>query len=280
MQTVHSVAELRALLADERRAALVPTMGNLHRGHLQLIRRARQLGGPVVASIFVNRLQFGAGEDFDRYPRTLAEDACALAEAGCDILFAPDEVTVYPTPQTVLVQPPLEAEQLCGLHRPGHFAGVLTLVCKLFNAVQPAAAVFGEKDFQQLWLIREMVRQLAVPVQIIGQPTERDADGLALSSRNTYLSATERREAVRLYRTLCDVRARIEGGHWEVAAVLSGARRDLEANGWGVEYIEVRDAATLRPPQAESREWVLMAAAHLGTTRLIDNVRFARVGAA
>ncbi len=273
MRTVHSVAELRALLAGERRTALVPTMGNLHRGHLRLIHRARELGGPVVASVFVNRLQFGAGEDFDRYPRTLLEDAQALADAGCDILFAPDEDTVYPLPQTVLVQPPPEAEQLCGAHRPGHFAGVLTVVCKLFNMVGPAVAVFGEKDLQQLWLIRQMAAQLALPIRIVGHATERDADGLALSSRNRYLSAEERSRAPRMYAELCRVRDAIAAGQ-PAGAAADAAAAALRSGDWDVDYVAVRDAITLREPTPDTFSWAVLAAARLGTTRLIDNLVF------
>lgn len=278
MQTVYSAAELRGLLAGHPTVAFVPTMGNLHRGHLALVQRARELGTPVVASVFVNRLQFAAGEDFDRYPRTLDDDARALASAGCDILFAPDESVIYPAPQTLVIQPSPEADQLCGAHRAGHFSGVLTVVCKLFNLVQPAVAVFGEKDFQQLWLIRQMVSQLAMPISIVGHPTERDVDGLALSSRNRYLSSAERAQAPQLYQTLCAVRDRLRGGHWDIGAVLAGARRDLAVQGWAVDYVEIRDAQTLRVPQQDCREWVVLAAARLGTTRLIDNLRFVRVG--
>ena len=273
MRTVHSTAELRALLAGEQRVVFVPTMGNLHRGHLRLIHRARELGGPVVASVFVNRLQFGAGEDFDRYPRTLMDDAQALADAGCDVLFAPDEQIIYPNPQTVVVQPPSEADQLCGEHRPGHFAGVLTVVCKLFNLVQPAAAVFGEKDFQQLWLIRQMAAQLAMPIRIVGHATERDADGLALSSRNRYLSPDERKVAPQLYAALCGVRESIHAG-MAVGAAAAAAASTLGAGGWEVDYVAVRDAASLREPTPETTTWVVLAAARLGSTRLIDNITF------
>lgn len=273
MRTVHSVGELRALLAGEQRTVFVPTMGNLHRGHLRLIHRARELGGPVVASVFVNRLQFGAGEDFDRYPRTLIDDAQALADAGCDVLFAPDEQTIYPNPQTVVVQPPPEADQLCGEHRPGHFAGVLTVVCKLFNLVQPAAAVFGEKDFQQLWLIRQMAAQLAMPIRIVGHATERDADGLALSSRNRYLSPEQRRVAPQLYAALCSVRESIRSGLAAEAATAAAAST-LSAGGWEVDYVAVRDAASLREPTPDTATWVALAAARLGSTRLIDNISF------
>lgn len=278
MHTVTTVAQLREALAGERSSVLVPTMGNLHRGHLGLIAQARTLGGPVVASVFVNRLQFGAGEDFERYPRTLDDDAAALAAAGCDVLFAPDETAMYPQAQTVRVQAPAEADQLCGAIRPGHFTGVLTVVCKLLNLAQPAHAVFGEKDFQQLWLIREMVRQLEVPVSIHAHPTAREPDGLALSSRNRYLSVAERTEAPHLYRVLNEACERLAGGHWATAAVLAGARRSLECRGWRVDYVEVRDAATLRPPVAATREWVVLVAARLGQTRLIDNMCIARAG--
>jgi pantoate--beta-alanine ligase len=273
MRTVDTVEALRGLLAGARGAAFVPTMGGLHPGHLALVARARELGSPVVASIFVNRLQFAAGEDFDRYPRTLTDDAAALSELGCDILFAPAEDVLYPEPQSVLVQPPPEAEQLCGEHRPGHFAGVLTVVCKLLNLVQPAVAVFGEKDFQQLWLVRRMVAQLAMPTRIVGHPTLRAADGLALSSRNRYLSATERAQAPQLYAALCQARDAIVSG---VAAgrATREAAQGLSAGGWGVDYIELRDADTLRLPQSATGDRVLLGAAFLGSTRLIDSLPF------
>jgi pantoate--beta-alanine ligase len=277
VQRIHSVADLHAALAGARSSVLVPTMGNLHEGHLQLVRHAGSLGAPVVASVFVNRLQFGVGEDFDRYPRTLDDDATALAGAGCDILFAPDERELYPHPQQILIQPPPEAHQLCGAHRAGHFAGVLTVVNKLFNLVQPAAAVFGEKDFQQLWLIRSMVAQLAMPVRVVGHPTARADDGLALSSRNRYLSAAERTEAPQLYQALCRVRDRACGGHWDPQALAAGAERELEARGWRVDYVALRDAVSLREPDARTRDWVVLAAARLGDTRLIDNLMFRRL---
>lgn len=277
MHTVHSLEELRDLLAGCRETAFVPTMGNLHRGHIALVERAGKLGGPVVASVFVNRLQFGVGEDFDRYPRTLDDDAHALAAAGCDILFAPEESVIYPTPQTVVVQPPPEAEQLCGAHRAGHFAGVLSVVCKLFNMVQPAVAVFGEKDFQQLWLIRRMVEQLAMPVRVVAHPTEREDDGLALSSRNRYLTPAERARAPQLHAALGRVRDALQAGQDAVAATAAAAA-DLAASGWQVDYLELRDAVTLRDPGPATQEWVVLGAARLGTTRLIDNLRFARFG--
>jgi len=273
MRTVDTAEALRGLLAGARGAAFVPTMGGLHPGHLALVARAKELGSPVVVSVFVNRLQFAAGEDFDRYPRNLTEDAATLSELGCDILFAPAEKVLYPEPQSVLVQPPPEAEQLCGEHRPGHFAGVLTVVCKLLNLVQPAVAVFGEKDFQQLWLVRRMAAQLAMPVRIVGHRTLRDFDGLALSSRNRYLSSTERAEAPRLYASLCQARDAILSG---VAAgqATREAARGLSAGGWKVDYIELRDADTLRMPQSATGDRVLLGAARLGATRLIDSLPF------
>jgi pantoate--beta-alanine ligase len=273
MRTVRSAGELHALLGGERGTAFVPTMGNLHRGHIALVQRAGELGGPVVASVFVNRLQFGAGEDFDHYPRTLDDDAKALAAAGCDILFAPDESVIYPTPQTILVQAPPEADQLCGANRPGHFDGVLTVVCKLFNLVQPAVAVFGEKDFQQLWLIRRMVEQLSMPVWVVPHPTERNTDGLALSSRNRYLSPAQRTQAPQLFAALCQVRDALQAGGCAATAVGAASDR-LACAGWQVDYIASRDAKTLREPGPATRDWVVLGAARLGTTRLIDNLRF------
>ncbi|OZB64155.1 MAG: pantoate--beta-alanine ligase, partial [Thiomonas sp. 13-66-29] len=203
MHTVHTLAELRAELRRRSDWALVPTMGNLHAGHLALVARARELKAPVVASIFVNRLQFGPNEDFDRYPRTLPRDAQLLQEAGCDLLFAPDEAEMYPQPQVFRIQPdPALAGILEGAVRPGHFEGVATVVMKLFQMVQPRWAVFGKKDYQQLLLIRRMVAQFALPLDIVGLDTVRDADGLALSSRNGYLSAAQRAEAPALQRAL------------------------------------------------------------------------------
>ena len=207
MQVVHNAADLRRLLRGQDRVAFVPTMGNLHAGHLDLVRSARSAGGPVVASIFVNPLQFGAGEDFQRYPRTLEADCDRLREAATDIVFAPALGEMYPEPQSFQVQPPL-ADELCGAHRPGHFQGVCTVVLKLFNLVQPHVAVFGKKDYQQLFLVRAMVRQFNLPIEILAGETVRAEDGLALSSRNGYLSVAERAEAPRLYAVLQDVAER------------------------------------------------------------------------
>jgi pantoate--beta-alanine ligase len=274
MRLIHRVDELRAALRDARECALVPTMGNLHAGHLALIERARRHGAPVVASIFVNPLQFGAGEDFERYPRTLAQDCARLADAGTDIVFAPDVGEMYPEPQTCVVLPPL-ADELCGAHRPGHFQGVATVVLKLFNMVAPRHAVFGKKDYQQCVIIEAMVRQFNLPIRLIAVDTQRAADGLALSSRNAYLSPAQRAEAPRLYRVLREAAAQLERGS-DAAGVVAAAEAELTAHGWQVDYVAVRAQAGLQPPTPDMRELVVLAAARLGTTRLIDNVEVVR----
>lgn len=272
MQRFNTVAALRARLAPETAVAFVPTMGNLHAGHLDLIRIARAHGRCVVASIFVNPLQFGPQEDFAAYPRTVEEDCAQLDEAGCDVAFLPSLAELYPVTQEVMVTPPPVANELCGAFRPGHFAGVCTVVAKLFNIVCPQVAVFGKKDYQQLVIVRELVRQLNYPITILAGETVRAADGLALSSRNGYLSAAERAEAPRLYRTLAAAAARLAQGERDCAMVEAAARAELEAHGWRVDYVAVRDPATLRPPAGPWRDFVVLGAAWLGTTRLIDNV--------
>lgn len=273
MKVIHHIDELRATLAGERATTFVPTMGNLHDGHLALVRRARALGGPVVASIFVNRLQFAPHEDFDTYPRTLERDCALLAPAGCDIVFAPSERELYPEPQGYKVLPPTElADILEGHFRPGFFTGVCTVVSKLFNVVQPAVAVFGKKDYQQLMVIRRMVAQMAMPVRIEAGETLRADDGLALSSRNGYLSADERAEAVQLSRVLRAVQAAVRGGERDVGALEAHAMEQLTQRGWKPDYVVVRRQADLQPPAAEGEPLVALAAAKLGTTRLIDNV--------
>jgi pantoate--beta-alanine ligase len=271
MRIVHTAAALRQLLADEGRVAFVPTMGNLHAGHLDLVRLARQAGGPVVASIFVNPLQFGQGEDFQRYPRTLEADCAQLEKAGTDLVFAPDLAEIYPEPQAFQVLPPL-ADALCGAHRPGHFQGVCTVVLKLFNLVQPRYAVFGKKDYQQLFLIRSMVRQFNLPIEILAGATVRAEDGLALSSRNGYLSPAERAEAPRLCAVLQEIAAALQAGQRELALLAAAGRRQLERHGWLVDYVAVCDPATLLAPPPEARSFVVLAAARLGQTRLIDNL--------
>lgn len=280
MQVLHTVAALRAALAGTPRPAFVPTMGNLHAGHLGLVRQARALAGacaaPVVASIFVNRLQFAPHEDYGRYPRTLAADCALLEREGCDLVFAPDEPEMYPEPQGVVVQPPPALSDLLEGHfRPGFFTGVCTVVLKLFNLVQPAAAVFGKKDYQQLMVVRTMVRQLALPIEIVAGETARDADGLALSSRNGYLGAAERAEAPQLARTLHGVAQALRGGPLDaatIAALEHSACAALAERGWAPDYVAVRRRADLQPPAAAAEPLVVLAAARLGTTRLIDNL--------
>ena len=273
MRVVHTVADLRAALADAPDRAFVPTMGNLHAGHVSLVERAKALGSPVVASIFVNPLQFGAGEDFERYPRTLAADCEKLEAAGCDLVFAPDVGEMYPVPQTYTVQvPPQLADDLCGAFRPGHFNGVATVVLKLFNLVQPRVAVFGSKDYQQLLVIRDMVRQFNLPIEIVAGATLREADGLAMSSRNGYLGADERRRAPALNAVLTVVGDAIRAGEREFERLAAAAADQLTAAGWRVDYVAVRDAATLVAPNPASTGVVVLGAAWLGTTRLIDNL--------
>ncbi len=272
MDLIHTVDRLRARLADEPRVALVPTMGNLHAGHLALVGEARKHAYCVVASIFVNRLQFEPGGDFERYPRTLDADCGKLERAGCDVVFAPDEREMYPEPQEIVVAPPRLAEQLCGDFRPGHFQGVATVVTKLFHIVRPDTAVFGKKDYQQLHVIRALVRQLNFGIGIVGVDTVREVDGLAMSSRNGYLSREERAEAVRLNRTLARVKSAIEGGDSGYDALVEAAREELAANGWRVDYVALRTRANLAPVGPADRELVVLGAAWLGKTRLIDNL--------
>ena len=273
MQVVHTADELRAALAGKEGTAFVPTMGNLHAGHVSLVELAKQHGRPVAASIFVNPLQFGAGEDFERYPRTLDADCDKLAAAGCDLVFAPDVAEMYPVPQTFSVQPPEAlANDLCGAFRPGHFSGVATVVLKLFNLVQPRVAVFGSKDYQQLLVIREMVRQFNLPIEIVTGATLREPDGLAMSSRNGYLSPTERIQAPQLQHELAAVAAAVRAGERDYAALAAIATRHLKMAGWRVDYVELRDAATLAAPSADSDRLVVLGAAWLGSTRLIDNL--------
>lgn len=271
MDVIHSVAELRARLQREPDNVFVPTMGNLHDGHIQLVQMAKQRSRCVVVSIFVNRLQFGPHEDFQRYPRTLQADCDKLRAAGADVVFAPDEREIYPEPQTVVVEPRALHDVLEGDVRPGHFSGVATVVLKLFNMVAPHAAIFGKKDYQQYVVLRNMVRQLALPIEIIPGETVRAPDGLALSSRNGYLSPAERAEAPRLYRTLCGVRDALRGGT-DYPKYEAEAMAALRAGGWKPDYVAIRRRQDLLPPQPEDRELVVLAAARLGTTRLIDNL--------
>jgi pantoate--beta-alanine ligase len=322
MQVVHTVADLRAALAEFRATAFkaagyraaefaasvspksattqgrmhapdalsaapletpqpgsvgfVPTMGNLHAGHIALVEHARRHSAFCVASVFINPLQFGANEDFSRYPRTLAADCAALDAAGCDLVFAPDAADLYPAPQTFHVAPPPDlADTLCGKFRPGHFAGVATVVLKLFNLVAPTLAVFGKKDYQQLAVIRGLVREFNLPIAVHGLDTVRDADGLARSSRNQYLSAADRPRASQLYAELRGIADAVARGETDTAHLANRAGRHLKMAGWDVDYVAVRDADTLAEPLPNSRLWVALAAARLGTTRLIDNLEIA-----
>jgi pantoate--beta-alanine ligase len=272
MKVVETIDALRAELRGKD-VACVPTMGNLHEGHLGLMRIARREARCTVATIFVNRLQFAPHEDFDRYPRTFAEDCAKLEREGVDIVFAPDEREMYPVPQEYKVEPPPAlANILEGEFRPGFFRGVCTVVLKLFNVVQPRVAVFGKKDYQQLRIVRNMVAQLALPIAIVPGETARAEDGLALSSRNAYLSATERAEAPSLQRLLGSVSQKVRGGARDFTALEQSAMDELRARGWAPDYVAVRRQEDLQPPAAGDRALVVLAAAKLGATRLIDNL--------
>ena len=273
MQIHSTVASLRAALSGSRRHAFVPTMGNLHAGHIALMQQAAGLTDCVVASIFVNRLQFRPGDDFDKYPRTFADDCSKLEQAGVAHLFAPDEAEMYPQPQGYHVQPPTAHDGILeGEFRPGHFRGVATVVLKLFHIVQPAVAVFGRKDFQQLMVIRSMVRDLNLAVDIVAGQTVRAADGLALSSRNGYLSAAERAEAPRLQRCLSAIRTSILKGIRDYGRLEAEATAELRASGWIPDYVAVRKSLDLQLPDAHDSGLVILGAALLGSTRLIDNL--------
>ena len=282
MNTVKTVRELRAAVARARsegkRIGLVPTMGNLHSGHAALVTKAAQRADFVVATIFVNPMQFGPNEDLATYPRTLAADQERLIEAGCHLLFTPNVEEMYPhgmADQTT-VSVPVISEGLCAASRPGHFDGVSTVVSKLFNMVQPDLAVFGEKDFQQLAVIRALVRDLNMPIQIIGEPTVRAEDGLALSSRNGYLSAEQRAIAPQLYRVIQTIGRAIDGGDKNFSQLLEAGKAELQGLGLRPDYLEVREATSLRPATAQDDDLVILAAVFLGKTRLIDNLHLNR----
>jgi len=271
MEIISCVVDLRERLQGERSIAFVPTMGNLHEGHLGLVRIARRHSSCVVVSVFVNPLQFGPAEDFDKYPRTLEAD-CAGLTGLADVVFAPEASEIYPVQQEVFVELPKVAGELDGAARPGHFRGVATVVLKLFNIVQPQVAIFGKKDYQQLHLVRQMTQQLNLPIQIIGGETVRASDGLALSSRNQYLSAAERTEASFLYQMLAEARQALLAGARDFPRLERETRERLAARGWQVDYVAVRAQSTLQQPHSGERELVVLAAVRLGTTRLIDNV--------
>jgi pantoate--beta-alanine ligase len=277
MKIVTTIEELRDQLRGQLRTAFVPTMGNLHEGHLSLMRLAARHGDPVVASIFVNRLQFGPSEDFDQYPRTFDADCEKLSKEGVYVLFAPNERELYPEPQEFRVSPPHDlGDILEGEFRPGFFVGVTTVVLKLFSCVQPRAAVFGKKDYQQLMIVRNMCRQFALPTEIVAAETVRAADGLALSSRNGYLTPAERTEAPMLYQTLEAIRRHMAAGQSDLAALEAQARQELIARGWHPDYIAIRRRGDLKPPTAtdlgQDVPLLVLAAARLGATRLIDNL--------
>ncbi len=278
MKVVRTVEDLRDQLRGQNRIAFVPTMGNLHAAHLSLMEMAQQRGDPVVASIFVNRLQFGPNEDFDKYPRTLQDDIDKLQQQNkVYVLFAPTEAELYPEPQNFRVNPPADlGDILEGEFRPGFFIGVTTVVLKLFSCVQPSVAIFGKKDYQQLMIVRNMCRQFALPTKIIPHETVRDPDGLAMSSRNRFLNQTERKEAPRLYRMLNEVRDRLHGGDTDALRIERDAQRELAAAGWKVDYVSIRRQLDLNAPTREEVEaktpLVVLAAAKLGATRLIDNL--------
>jgi pantoate--beta-alanine ligase len=277
MKIISSIDDLRDQLRGQLRTAFVPTMGNLHEGHLSLMRLARKHGDPIVASIFVNRLQFGPNEDFDKYPRTFQADVEKLEKEGVYVLFAPTEKDLYPEPQEFRVRPPDDlGNTLEGEFRPGFFTGVTTVVLKLFSCVQPRVAVFGKKDYQQLMIVRNMARQFALPTEIIAAETYRAEDGLALSSRNGYLTEQERAEAPVLFQTLNEVAQEVRAGHLDIFDLERQAMAKLAKRGWKPDYISIRKRVDLQPPSAgdiaKGELLVVLAAAKLGATRLIDNL--------
>ncbi len=284
MEIVTKISKVRARVSAWRRSGervvFVPTMGNLHAGHLSLIEAAKHHGERFVASIFVNPMQFGPNEDFNHYPRTPQRDADMLSAAGCDLMFMPDVAEIYPNgpERATRIEVPEISRVLCGEFRPGHFEGVATIVAKLFHIVEPDVAIFGEKDFQQLTVIRRMVADLCLRVEIIGAPTVRDPDGLALSSRNQYLSASERLLAPLIYRQLTHTRERVLAGARDFASLEREGAAALDAAGFRTDYYAVRNAMTLDPPDADTRSFVVLTASRLGKARLIDNLQFALPG--
>lgn len=272
MKIFDDIASLRNNLRGEHPIVFVPTMGNLHAGHVALIRRAKQLSDCVVVSIFVNRLQFLPHEDFNQYPRTIAEDCRIVDELGVNRIFAPTEEILYPTQQEFLLALPPVADMLEGEFRPGFFQGVATIVLKLFNIIQPQFAVFGKKDYQQLFIVREMVRQLNLPIEIVACETIREPDGLALSSRNQYLNNIQRNEARHLYQSLLQIKQEIQSGCNDFPALEENARRNLIHREWRVDYITIRNESTLLPAKSNDRNLVVLGAAWLDKTRLIDNL--------
>lgn len=280
MQIIHTVSELRNALKGQSSIGFVPTMGNLHDGHIQLVEIAKQHATCVVVSIFVNPLQFGANEDFSSYPRTLEADCKKLDVAGANIVFAPTVHEMYPDfdgkqlNQTMTITAPPLADELCGASRPGHFSGVATVVMKLFNIVMPQIAVFGKKDFQQLLVIKSLVKQFNLPIDIIASDTMREPSGLAMSSRNGYLTPQQKSEAAHLQRCLQSIVQQIQQGNHDYASLEQSASHELNSRGWQVDYVSVRSATTLAPASHQDKHLVALTAAKLGNTRLIDNIDF------
>ncbi len=274
MLAVSDIRSLRQVLEAQNSVVLVPTMGNLHEGHLALVKLARQRASYVVVSIFVNPLQFAVHEDFDRYPRTLEEDKSKLGDVGVDIVFTPTNSELFPQPQRFYLELPTIADDLCGKFRPGHFRGVATVVLKLFNIVQPQAAVFGKKDYQQLHIVQRLVSEFNLPTEIIAGETTRAADGLALSSRNFFLNESERDQANALYKVLSELKSALVKGAQDFSRLEESARMTLIDLGWRVDYVSVRNTTDLSPATTEDKALVIMGAAWLGKTRLIDNVEF------
>jgi len=272
MEVIRTLAALRGRLKNEPLVSCVPTMGNIHDGHLSLVRIAKSQAPVTVTTIFVNRLQFGQGEDFEKYPRTFEDDCAKLEAEGNTIVWAPDEKEMYPEPQTFYVDLPKVANKLEGRFRPGHFRGMATVVLKLFNSVLPQVAVFGKKDYQQLAIVRQMVDQFALPISIFPAETVRAQDGLALSSRNRYLSAEERKEAIRLREAILGVRDAVLSGDRNFIAMEYAAGALLARHGWQVDYVVVRNQRAVLRPDNNDKALVILGAAKLGQTRLIDNV--------
>jgi len=272
LNVIHNIPELRATLGKGNKIAFVPTMGNLHEGHLALVRKAKKNADCVVVSIYVNPLQFLPNEDFNQYPRTLSEDCKLLQNLDVDIVFAPDDKILFPVEQEILVLLPPVADQLEGKFRPGFFRGVATIVLKFLNIIQPDIAIFGKKDYQQLHIIRRMVQQLNLPVEILDEEIIRAPDGLALSSRNRYLNDNQRIEANHLYQTLNTVKTAIQTGQGNFPLLERNALSKLETRGWSVDYIAVLNQDTLQPAHSEDKALVVAAAARIGQTRLIDNI--------
>lgn len=279
MQTISDITHLREIRrqwkAENKSIAFVPTMGNLHQGHLKLVKEAKKYADIVVVSIFVNPLQFGAEEDLDAYPRTIEEDKNALVSLGVDLLFMPKAEDIYSRglEQQTFVEVPGLSYMICGASRPGHFRGVATIVCKLFNMVQPNTAFFGEKDFQQLQVIKAMVTDLSMNLSIHGVPTEREIDGLAMSSRNNYLNAEQRAIAPALYQTINTIKSEIESGRRDFSVLCAEHKEHLAKTGIKPDYIDIRSAVSLLQPSHEDTELVVLAAGFLGKTRLIDNIQ-------